>query len=83
VFGKVLGETSQLNTCALFTATVSYENRKNQAVDDEIVLRLLTESDVALAEIVDTSGTLKDIHNAMVPGIDAIYEWQLTFTNTD
>ena len=85
IYGKVWGdvvEESATSTSALFTATATYADRKNDATGD-VVLRLLTASDEVLAEVDDIDGILRDIHNAMIPGIDAIYEWQLTFENME
>jgi hypothetical protein len=83
IYGKVWGSVvaeSDNSTSALFTASASYVNRK-QLATGKVLLRLLTSSEEVLAEVEDVDGMLKDIHNAMVPGIDAIYEWQLTFKN--
>jgi hypothetical protein len=80
VYGDVVGENSDNQASVLFTATASYADRKNLA-NGNVVLRLMSADDTILAEVKDIDSTLKDIHNAMIPGIDAIYEWQLTFRN--
>ena len=70
------------NSCsALFSATATSADKKSDATG-QVVLKLLTADDRVLAEVVDNNaGVLKGIHNAMIPGIDAMYEWQLTFRN--
>lgn len=85
IYGMVWGdvvEKDENSTSVLFTATASYADRKNDATGP-VVLRLLTADDRVLAEVEDIDGILQNIHNAMIPGIDAIYEWQLTFKNAE
>ena len=86
IYGKVWGDvvSRDANSCsARFSATSIYTNKKKEASDTgKVVLRLLTEAEEVLAEVEDDSTeTLKNIHNSVMPGIDALYEWQLTFRN--
>ncbi len=84
IYGKVYGDvvSKDENSCsALFSATATHANRKLPATG-EVTLKLLTASEDVLAEVKDDSNkTLQNIHNAMIPGIDALYEWKLTFRN--
>ena len=84
IYGKVYGDvvSNDPNSCsALFSATATSTDRKNEATG-QVVLKLLTADDRVLAEVKDNDAeVLKGIHNAMIPGIDAMYEWQLTFRN--
>lgn len=83
IYGKVWGDVvsiSEDSTSALFSATASYSDRK-QLATGKVILKLLTATDEVLAEVEDIDDMLKSIHNAMIPGIDAVYEWQLVFKN--
>ena len=86
IYGRVYGDvvSKDKDSCsALFSATATYSTKKVDATNKgKVVLRLLTESDDILAEVEDDEvGTLAGIHNAIVPGIDVLYEWKLTFRN--
>jgi hypothetical protein len=53
------------------------------ANDNPVMVAKLVNStgEIAFAEIVDNDGKLRSIHDNMLPGIDAIYEWKLIFKN--
>jgi hypothetical protein len=90
IYGKTYGDSvssgSDSLSNALLSATATYENRKKAADEDTnhiVIVRLLSKKGDTLAEIVDSGGKLKSMHNALAPGVDAIYEWILTFKNLE
>lgn len=86
IYGTVWGDvvsTDQTSTSALFSATATYTDMKSLTQGGTVVLKLLTIDEKPLAEIEDVDGVLKNIHDTITPGIDAIYEWQLTFKNIE
>mgnify|MGYP003292341540 CR=1 FL=1 len=82
VWGDVV-EQSESSTSARFTVTVTKNNRRLSIRDNETaVLQMFNRRGELLAEVEDNSK--RDIarsHNSMITGVDAIYEWKMTFRN--
>lgn len=81
VWGDVV-EQSQNSTSARFTATVTSLDRKIRISSGETaVLRMYDMSGNLLAEVEDQEQKIANSHNGMITGVDAIYEWIMTFKN--
>lgn len=76
-------EVSSNSTSARFTATVTKADRiRTIPVTETAVLRMSSlDEDEILAEVEDVDGQLAKMHNSMMTGVNATYEWIMTFTN--
>ena len=82
VWGDVVDQKST-STSTRFTVTVTKNNRRLTVKDNETaVLRMFNKKGEVLAEVVDnTDRVIAKSHNSMITGVDAIYEWKMTFKN--
>lgn len=81
VWGDVV-EMSETSTSARFTATVASIDRAIKITSGETaVLRMYDVSGNLLAEVEDQDEKIAKSHNGMITGVDAIYEWIMTFKN--
>lgn len=75
-------EISDVSTSARFTATVTKADRMLIiSAYETAILRMLSHDGSVLAEVEDIDGQLAKIHNGMITGVNATYEWIMTFTN--
>ena len=82
VWGDVV-ETSDDRTVARFTASVTARDRLSTINPSEIaVLKMFNKDGELLAEIQDNiDRSIAAIHNSMITGVDAVYEWKMIFKN--
>ena len=78
-------EVSDDSTSVRFTATVTYKDRRktiDTSRNSVAVLRMYDVNGNLLAEVEDNiNNDIASIHNSMITGVDAIYEWKMTFKN--
>lgn len=84
--GTVWGDAVEINknsTSAKFTVTVTFTNRRLNIRDNEVaVLQMFNNQGELLAEVVDSDDKIiAKTHNSMITGVNAIYEWKMTFKN--
>lgn len=82
VWGDII-EKKEESTSVRFTATVTKRDRRITVKPGEVaVLRMFSRSGEILAEVEDTiDKVIAKSHNSMITGVDAIYEWKMTFKN--
>ena len=84
--GKVWGNivsTDEYSTSARFTATVTVKDKLSGIGSGETaVLLMYAKSGKLLAVVEDNDERdIARVHNSMIRGVDAVYEWILTFKN--
>lgn len=84
VWGDIVDNKSD-STSTRFTVTVSKNNRRLSITDDYIaVLQMFNRKGELLAEVLDNDNKyIAHSHNSMITGVDAIYEWKMTFKNVN
>ena len=82
VWGDVVDNRPD-RTSTRFTVTVTKNNRIWTIKDGEVaVLQMFNRKGELLAEVVDTEDrVIAKSHNSMISGVNAIYEWKMTFLN--
>ena len=82
VWGDVV-EQDDLSTSTKFTVTVTKNNRRLTIKENEVaVLQMFNRKGELLAEVIDNDNkVIAKSHNSMITGVDAIYEWKMTFKN--
>ena len=82
VWGDII-DTKPESTSARFTVVVTKNNRRLTIKDNEIaVLQMYNTRGELLAEVIDNfNRDIAKSHNSMITGVDAIYEWKMTFRN--
>lgn len=82
VWGDVV-EKNEDSTSVRFTATVTKRDRRIKVPSGSVaVLRMFSRSGELLAQVEDTiDKVIAKSHNSMITGVDAIYEWKMTFKN--
>ena len=73
-------EKDETGTSTLFNATLTSEYKTKSISNSKIELRMLNSNNDVLASVSGGTGIL-DVYNSVVPGVDAVIEWKLTFKN--
>lgn len=76
-------EKKEESTSVRFTVTVTKRDRRITVDSNSVaVLRMFSRSGEVLAEVEDNiDKVIAKSHNSMITGVDAIYEWKMTFKN--
>ena len=82
VFGEAVVRSTD-SSSVLFNATLLYEHLKSKPSEGVALNLIMLDATGKPLAIVESASALSDVCNSIVPGVDGVIQWKLTFLNAE